>query len=283
MSEDVLMALLERGTAYLRKAGVDSPRLEARLLLAHALGVSQEQLVAGLASVHPQTMRRFEVLVRRRQAREPLAYILGYREFWSLPFAVGPGVLIPRPETETLIEEALREFPAHDSELAVLDLGTGSGCLLLSFLFERPCAVGLGIDSSLDALQWAVGNAPALDLAGRVEWHHGNWTDGISDTFDVIFANPPYIDADELKRLAPDVAQYEPCAALSGGDDGLAAYREIVPHIAQNLAGGGRAFIEIGAGQAEAVGAILADASLTLLRTVPDLSGIARCLVVGHR
>jgi release factor glutamine methyltransferase len=191
-------------------------------------------------------------------------------------------VLVPRPETETLIEEALRDLPDENAAPAVLDLGTGSGCLLLSFLFERPMAIGLGCDASIDALRWAETNGQALGLSSRVDWLHGFWTEGVSDTFDIIFVNPPYIRDQDIAGLAPDVAQYEPRGALAGGADGLDAYRQVAPLLARHLAAAGTAYLEIGAAQVDSVGAILRAASLSVLRVVPDLAQIPRCIVVAH-
>jgi release factor glutamine methyltransferase len=279
----VLDDLLERGTAQLRRGGIESARLEARLLLAAVLGVTQEELIAGQGVPNPQAMMGYETVLRRRLAREPLAYILGVKEFWSLPFAVGPGVLIPRPETELLVEEALRCFPDRDAELEVLDLGTGSGCLLLSFLSERPGAQGIGVDSSNDALAYAAHNAEKLGLSFRTAFRHGRWAEDLRDRFDIVFINPPYIVHEDIAKLQPEVAYYEPGGALSGGADGLAAYRQIAGSLPQAMRPGGRAFIEIGQGQADAVGEIFAGVGLTLVRAAPDLAGIPRCIVLEPR
>jgi release factor glutamine methyltransferase len=279
----VLDSLLERGTAQLRRGGVESARLEARLLLAAVLGVTQEELIAGQGVPNPQVMMRYETLLRRRLAREPLAYILGFREFWSLNFAVGSGVLIPRPETELLVEEALRSFPDPQAELDVLDLGTGSGCLLLSFLSERPGAQGIGVDISNDALAYAAHNARHLGLSIRAGFRHGRWAADLSERFDVVFINPPYIVHDDIAKLEPEVAHYEPTGALSGGADGLSSYREVARSLQQAVRPGGRAFVEIGHGQADAVREIFANAGLTTVRTAADLAGIPRCLVLEPR
>lgn len=278
----VLADLIDGAAARLRAADIERPRAEARILLATALGIAREDLIAERAVLHPGALVRYENAILRRCAREPLAYIVGGREFWSLDFAVGPGVLIPRPESEILVEEALRHFPRPDERLAVLDLGTGSGCLLLSFLNERPNAEGLGTDTSLDALRWAAGNARGLGLANHAEWYHGWWTEGLNDTFDVILVNPPYVVHNDIAKLEPEVAQYEPVAALSGGTDGLDAYREIAAALAPCLAGRGRAFVELGAGQADAVNAIFTSAGLEHLHTAYDLAGIARCLILAR-
>ena len=275
----VLSGLLEKGVAHLRTAGVEGPRREARLLLAHALAVSQEELLVESAVPNVQGMMRYEALLSRRVAREPLAYILGYREFWSLPFAVGPGVLIPRPDTETLVDEALRIFPERDGPIDILDLGTGSGCLLLSFLHERPQANGIGVDLSKTALSFAERNAYDLGLWQRIALVHGNWTDEVSDVFDVIFVNPPYVSLGEINSLDPEIS-YEPVAALAGGSDGFEAYRQLAPILGGRLKKNGHVFLEIGAGQLERIKDVFAASGLSTVRSIPDLAGIPRCLVL---
>src|SRR3954467_3751763 len=189
-----LERLLADSTARLRTAGVESPRREARLLLAYVLGTSQENIVAGrLLPVRPEQELAFEAVVKRREAREPLAYIIGRREFWSLEFTVGPGVLVPRPESEHLVEQALESFPDRDAPLRVLDLGTGSGCLLLAFLSERPNAEGLGVDASEAAVKIAEENAARLQLSGRTQFTQSDWLENVFGAFDVVLVNPPYI------------------------------------------------------------------------------------------
>jgi release factor glutamine methyltransferase len=275
----VLSSLLSKGTAHLRSAGVDGPQREARLLLEHALAVSPEELIAESIVPNVQGMMRYEALLSRRIAREPLAYILGYREFWSLPFAVGQGVLIPRPETETLIEQALRIFPERNAPIDVLDLGTGSGCLLLSFLHERPQANGIGVERSREALSFAVRNAYDLGLWQRVELVNGNWTDEVTDIFDVIFVNPPYIALGDLTSLEPEIS-YEPVAALSGGPDGFDVYRQLAPVLGRRLKADGRIFLEMGSGQSDRIRAVFAASGLSTVHSVADLAGIPRCLVL---
>jgi release factor glutamine methyltransferase len=275
----VLSDLLAKGTDHLRKAGIEGPQREARLLLAYALAVSQEELIAESVAPNLQGMMRYESLLARRIAREPMAYILGYREFWSLPFAVGPGVLIPRPETETLVEQALLAFPERDAPLDVLDLGTGSGCLLLSFLHERPQGNGIGVDISREALAYASHNAYELGLWQRVAMVNGSWTDKITDIFDVIFVNPPYIAIGEITSLQPEIC-YEPVSALSGGSDGFDAYRQLAPILLPRLKAGGKVFVEIGSGQAERIRAVFAASGLSTVSQIRDLAGIPRCLVL---
>ncbi len=275
--------LLRAAAGRLRGAGVESPQREARLLLAHALGVAQERILSGrVRPLTPEDSANFERLVSRREGREPLAYITGSREFWSLPFVVGPGVLIPRPESETLIEEALRRFPGRDSALDVLDLGTGSGCLLLALLSERPNARGLGIDISDAALGYARRNARELGLSHRVRFARGNWCENLDGRFDAILVNPPYIGSEEFQFLAPELG-YEPKLALVAGSDGYEAYRKIAGEIGNHLKPGGAALFELGQGQAVALKRILDENGLASLGTVSDLGGIPRCLIAGCR
>ncbi len=294
----------------LRAAGIDNPRLDARVLWEFAQkpnpplegGSKFAQQISGRGptfapnpspknpsdfSILPQgeggVTERFESFVQRRIAREPVAYITGRKEFWSLEFDVGFGVLIPRPETETLVESVLREFPDRAAPLDVLDLGTGTGCLLLSVLNEYPLARGTGIDASPDALRWARRNAQKLGLEDRCNLVAGNWGDDLSERFDVILSNPPYIRAQDIAALAPEIRIYEPVAALDGGPDGLDAYRALAPRIPPLLKAEGLAFVEMGEGQDTAVTEIVGEAGLGTRKIVPDLAGIGRCAVVGHR
>jgi release factor glutamine methyltransferase len=282
MSAPDLSSVLANAVARLRGAGVDSPRKEARLLLSHALGVEVLDIIAGkVPQLSADESSRFEAVVQRRLSREPLAYIVGRREFWSLEFAVDPAVLVPRPESEILLEEALRRCSDHKAALRVADLGTGSGCLLLAFLSECPSAHGVGIDLSDPALAMARRNAQALGLAARTEFLRGNWTDALIGSFDTIFINPPYIPSAAIADLAPEVARYEPRLALDGGEDGLEAYRAIAAGLNRHISQGGSAFFELGEGQAEAVRNILKQNGLAVLGTVCDLAGIPRCLVAN--
>jgi release factor glutamine methyltransferase len=277
---DILLSAAER----LRAAGVESPRREARLLLAHVLGLRPEEIVLGRFSPQGTEFRgRFEAALARRAAREPLAYITGRREFWSLDFEVGPGVLVPRPESEIMVEEALKRFPATDAPLRVVDLGTGSGCLLLAFLSERPKAEGFGVDISEEALAVAKRNAANLGLDNRARFLRSDWMDALSGTWDVIFINPPYVVEGDLDGLDPEVGRYEPRAALDGGPDGLSAYRCIVAALRPQLRPESRVFLEIGQGQAGPVEGLLAEEGLSVEGTIFDLAGIPRCLVVIAR
>ncbi len=271
--------VLSKACAALKAAGIESPRMEARILLAHASKTSVEDIIAERIVPAPDTLARFEVALSRRIAREPIAYITGRREFWSLNFIVDKNVLIPRPETELLVEEALRRFPDSAAPLTVLDLGTGSGCILLAFLSERTNATGIGVDASPGAAAIAVCNAQALKLDARARFSVQDWSE-VSGTYDLVFSNPPYIDTAGIASLAPDVAAYEPMEALDGGKDGLDAYRSLALVLSKVMKSGGRAFIELGLGQADAATRIFQGQGLVIDALVNDLAQIPRCLVL---
>lgn len=275
--------VLRDAAAQLNVAGIESARLEARLLLAHILKISPDELITGARAIDANVHAAFTALLNRRLGHEPLAYIVGTKEFWSLPFAVGPGALIPRPETELMIELALIQYADHNAPLRALDLGTGSGCILIAFLSAFPHATGVGIDISEQALHWARQNAQMNNVAGRCHFTLGDWAHDVTEKFDVIFTNPPYIDNAGMATLAPDVKDHEPGLALFGGADGLASYGALAPHIANHLAPKGYAFIEMGMGQAVAIEQIMAGAGLKTRHIAPDMAGIERCLVLGHQ
>ena len=269
--------MIDQGAAILRTAGIDNPRLEARLLLAHALGVPVATIIRDPHAVADPA--GYLALLERRAAHEPLAYILGHREFWSLRFAVSSATLIPRPETETLVEAALAAFARRAPPRRILDLGTGSGCLLLAALHEFPGAFGIGIDRSPDAASLAAVNAAALGLADRAAFLCGDWVAPLVGRFDLILCNPPYIPTSAIDGLMQEVACHEPRTALDGGADGLLAYRRIVPSLPLLLQERGVAVLELGAGQAQAVAALAGGCGL-VAATRPDLTGIPRALVL---
>ena len=219
---------------------------------------------------------RFDALVRRREKREPIAYILGHKEFWSLDFRVGLGVLVPRPDTETLVEEALRIVPDRTAPLRIADLGTGSGAILIAVLKEFPHATGVGFESSPDAFEWARDNATRL-MPDRAQIRQADWNTA-QGPFDLIFCNPPYIPSADIESLAPDVSQFEPPQALDGGPDGLAAYRALAGLLPRLLTQGGHALLEIGIGQAQAMGTLFQ--ALEIVRLSPDLAGVPRCVIL---
>lgn len=280
-----LRRLLE---ARLIEAGVDTPELDARLLLQEALGFSRDRLLIDADRPVPDAAAaRVRALVERRAAREPVSRILGRREFWSLEFALDPSTLDPRPDSETVVETALAAIPDRAAPLRLLDLGTGTGCLLLALLRELPHATGIGLDISPAAVVAAAGNAARLGLADRAAFMAGDWRDGLvprlaGAAFDVVVANPPYIPDAEIAGLQPEVRTFDPHAALAGGADGLDAYRALAPQLLNVVSPGGVVVFEVGAGQAPAVAALLAAAGLVVSGTARDLAGIERC-VAGHR
>ena len=242
---------IDRAAQRLAAANVTGSRAEARRLVALADRCSSEQIVAMPdRELSADAAARVESLVARRVSHEPFAYIAGEREFWSLSFRVGPATLIPRPDTETVVEAALDYVRSRlISSPRILDLGTGSGCILLALLSELPGATGVGVDISEAALQFARDNAMALGLAARASFRLGNWAEGIIGPFDLIVSNPPYIPDAEIPTLEPDVALFEPLTALKGGGDGLDAYRALVGMAPPRLAPNGALALEIGAGQ----------------------------------
>lgn len=263
----------------LAAAGVDSPALDARLLVAAALAVPMETVIAWPERPLDAAARaRLATLLRRRVGREPMAHILGRREFWSLDFVVTADVLVPRPDSETIVAAALEQVGDRARALDILDLGVGSGCLLLALLSELPRARGLGVDVSAAALAVARRNAETLHLADRVELVAGDWLAGISRRFDLVVANPPYIARGGLADLPPEV-RHEPRLALDGGEDGLDFYRALATGLPRVLAASGMAVIEIGAGQAENVTSLLRQGGLEPWLRRADLSGITRCIV----
>lgn len=257
---------LSSAIAQLSAAGCDSPKREARLLWEHA----------------DNDFALFHSLLQRRCKREPLAQILGKRAFWSLDFYVNMHTLTPRPDSETVVEAALALLPDRDLPYHLLDLGTGSGCLLLSLLHELPNAMGFGIDSSREALAVAARNANNLKLDARAKFAQGNWAQGINDIFDMVISNPPYIPHGEIARLMPEVRDYEPHSALDGGVDGLEDYRRITLALPQLLKTGGHAVLELGIGQAEAVRALGITAGLSHHATRNDLNGIPRAIIFSQ-
>ncbi len=252
----------------------DTPRLDAELLMAHALGVERGALLLDPARFGAPD--DFGGLVARRMAHEPIAYIVGYRDFWTIRLAVGPGVLIPRPDSETLIEAAVQYFGAAGPK-RILDLGTGPGTLLLAALAEWPAATGLGVDAGEAALTFARANADALNLADRAAFRTGDWADGVEGPFDLILCNPPYIADSE--ELMPDVAGFEPASALFAGADGLDDYRRIIPALPRLLAPGGAAILEIGHRQRISVSE-LAEAAGFAVACKQDLGGRDRALLL---
>nr|WP_230975492.1 peptide chain release factor N(5)-glutamine methyltransferase [Acetobacter garciniae] len=272
---------MQAGTRRLEEAGVESPRREARLLLQHALGLSAEQMLARSARESvPASL--FLSWLERRARHEPFAYITGSKGFWSLDLAVSGASLVPRADTETLVECVLEHCPDQTRALSVLDLGTGSGCLLLAVLAEYPAAWGIGIDINPKAAALARSNAERSGLAGRAAMLAGEWTQALAGhaRFDVVVSNPPYIPTQDLDTLMPEVREHEPVAALDGGADGLDAYRVLCQCLPSLLAPGGIGVFEIGIGQETALRDLARQAGLNVVAVQPDLGGIPRAVVL---
>lgn len=253
----------------------DTPRLDAELLMAAALGIGRDRLI--LDAPNGEEPQAFADYVERRAAGEPVAYISGHRGFWTIDLEVGPGALIPRPDSETLIAAAVEHFARTAGPLRILDLGTGPGTLLLAALDQWPDATGVGIDASDEALGYARRNAERIGLDDRASLRVGNWADGIDERFDLVLCNPPYVATDE--ETGPGVAEYEPSEALFAGPDGLDDYRRLAPQLGSLISPKGLAAVEIGHQQADAVSVLFRQQGLesTLAR---DLAGRPRALLI---
>ena len=274
--EDALRA----ATAALGVAGIEAPHREARVLLGHVLGVDLAGVLRDRGSaIAPGDEAQLEQLVARRAARAPAALLLGHREFWSLDFLVTSDTLIPRPDSELIIEIAV-ELQAGRPARRILDLGTGTGCLLLAALTECPGAWGLGVDRSEAAAVVARLNAQRLGLSDRSAIMVGSWTEALADRFDLILCNPPYIPSSDIDGLMPEVAQHEPHLALDGGTDGLGPYRIVFADLHRCLAPGGSALFEFGEGQAPALLDLARQAALTTVAVRQDLAGHPRVMIV---
>lgn len=262
-------------TARLRAAGVPDPARDARLLLAHAARIDAARVtLIAPEDLEPEIEERYDRLVSLRAVRVPVSQLVGEREFYGRRFKISREVLDPRPETETLIEAALAE-PFE----RVLDLGVGSGCILVTLLAERPGATGLGVDVSEAACLQAAANAVLHGVQGRAEIHTSDWFDQVDGRFDLIVSNPPYIAADEMPHLSAEVRDHEPDLALTDGGDGLSAYRSIADAAGAHLLPGGRLIVEIGPTQAAAVQAIFASAGLGRATVLRDLDGRDRVVI----
>lgn len=258
----------------LQAAGVEGAWRDTRLLLAHALGIEPvDVIMREMEDVEPVGLTAFEAAVKRREAGEPVSRIRGWREFYGRRFRVTPDVLDPRPETELLVDVAIARLPRDGR---VLDLGVGSGCILLSVLAERSDASGVGVDISAAALEVARGNASALDVAVRAEMIEGGWDVALPGRFDLVLSNPPYIPAVEMAGLAREVVNHDPHLALTPGGDGLDPYRTILARVPDLLAPGGWIGFEFGLGQAPAVSDLMEGAGLEAVEVMRDLAGIER-------
>lgn len=257
-------------------AGIETARLDARLLLCHVYGLSHENfLMQSDLDVDPQ---KATSTIERRLNREPVSKIIGVKEFRSLSFKTSTDVLDPRPDSETLVEGILNRVDDLEQSLSILDLGTGSGCLLLSLLYDLPNAKGKGVDISDKALSIAKQNAEQLSLNDRVSFKQGSWDALISNKFDVIVSNPPYIPTKDIENLSPEVKVFDPMNALDGGVDGFDCYRQIAKLLPTYLNKGGLFGFEVGQGQANELAMILEEAGLSIDQIEKDIAGIDRCV-----
>ncbi|WP_114395877.1 peptide chain release factor N(5)-glutamine methyltransferase [Oleisolibacter albus] len=280
--DPTLSALLADAVRRLTAAGIDSPALDAGYLAEHVLGIPRLALRRrGAEPVALAAALSFEALLRRREAREPLQRLLGSWEFWGLELLLGPETLIPRADTETVVEAVLKRRPERTRPWRILDLGTGTGAILLALLHEYPQATGVGVDLSPAAAAVAARNAQLLDLAQRAGFVAASWADALDGCFDLIVGNPPYIPDGEIDGLQPEVARHEPRRALAGGIDGLDPYRHLAGELVRLLRPGGLAVLEHGAEQGPAVAALLRTAGLHGVETVCDLGGRDR-VTLGH-
>jgi len=274
--------LLASAAARLTAAGVEAPRRDAALLIGHALDRDRGWVLThGDHQPDPALWAAANHLIDRRAMREPVSRILGRREFWSLDFALDAATLDPRPDSETLVDAALQLIPDVTRHWRILDLGTGTGCLLLALLSERPNAWGVGLDLAPAALRVARDNARRLGLADRLALVAADWAKPLNARFDLVISNPPYIAEAELAGLAPEVTRWDPRAALVAGGDGLDAYRSILPALTRLLRPDGVAVLEIGRDQAEAVRGLAALQGLEDPRIRADLAGRPRCAIMG--
>lgn len=281
-SKNCFGGLRKQAAGQLADAGVESAELDARLLLLSATGFEAVELVARVNDeADEDTAGKFRVLIERRLKGEPVARIIGKKEFWSHEFLLGPETLIPRPESETIVEAALAAAPDREATLRVLDLGSGTGNLLAAILLELPNSFGVGIDRSEGALQIARKNFGRLGLSQRAGFLCGNWGAAVGRKFDLIVSNPPYVESNCIATLKPEVRDHDPALALDGGEDGLDAYRAIFVDLSSLIASGGTAVVELGMGQQAAVSDIARKAGLIVNGVRNDLAGCPRALVMA--
>lgn len=284
-AEPTIAQLRRQMTARLAAGGVETPELDARLLLAHALGFAPVDFLSRGETSVPSTLHSAaDTLLARRLAGEPVARILGHKEFWSLTFQLSAETLVPRPDTETVVEAVLSLIPDRAAPLRILDLGTGTGAILAAILTERPAATGIAVDYSESAARTARLNFEANGLSGRVAALVADWGTAVAGGFDLVVSNPPYIAEGEMAGLAVDVRLHDPRRALVAGADGLTAYRAIAADLPRLLKPGGVAVLELGAGQEPAVADLVQQAGLNVLGPArADLAGIPRALCARWR
>ena len=277
---EAIRATLSRLSLKLQSAGIDNPRLDVRLLIAAATERDPQDIWLHDSQIlSSQEISQVEAYVERRRCGEPVSRITGEREFWGLPYRLSAGTLDPRPDSETLVSASLSMMSqkANPPE-SILDVGTGTGCLLFSLMTEWPEVRGVGIDIELDAVLTARQNASVLKTANQPAFLVGNWLSSLSDRYDVIISNPPYVSSSEIDNLQREVIFFDPRRALDGGPDGLTAYRQLIPECRDHLAIGGLLVLEVGAGQDRDVKKLLSAAGLEKIEVHPDLSGHIRCI-----
>jgi len=277
-----LLTAWKGAQAQLKAGGIDSPSIDARLLLEAATGASRTDILTDpYRAMTPEQQAELDGYVQRRLRREPVSRILGKKGFWKIMLNVTPDVLSPRPDTETILDVALLHYTPNEA-FTVLDMGTGSGAILLAILAERAGARGVGTDVSTEALAVARENAANLGLDGRCDFLRTEWAAGLADhSFDLVVSNPPYIPSDAIDGLDPEVRDHDPRLALDGGPDGLTAYRELVPEIVRVMKPGGVFAVEIGWDQGEAVSALFRAAGFADVKVVKDLSDRDRVVTNG--
>ncbi|WP_429910483.1 peptide chain release factor N(5)-glutamine methyltransferase [Glycocaulis sp.] len=274
---------LKTATQRLAAAGIEDAREEARALLRHALGLDAAGMIArGTAPLSDEETARFEALVARREAREPLSHIIGSVGFWTLDLLVTRDVLTPRSDTETLVRAALEQIPDRAAPLRILDIATGSGAIALALLSELPNATAIATDISPAALEIAKANAARNQLSGRIVFLETSWTDGVDGPFDLLVSNPPYIAPEIIETLDPEVRDFEPRLALDGGQGGLEPYPHLLAETRRLLSPGGHAFFEIGHDQGAAARALASAADFAELAILPDLAGRDRVLALRN-
>ena len=276
--------VLNIAVAKFKAAGVAQPINDARILLGHSLNKPNERFYGREGDViKSEHLDDFSSKILRRCKREPVSKIIGVKEFWCLDLLVSPYVLDPRPDSETLIEAAIKRFPDKNRNLNILDLGTGSGCLLLAALQEWPHSFGLGIDIDSRCIEIAKINAKRNELDDRAKFQTGNWASNLDEKFDIILCNPPYIPANKIAKLNEEVRLYEPTIALNGGQTGLDCYVELASQFSNLLSSNGLIFLEIGFGQKKQILGIMRSNSLKLIKIEKDLAQIDRCLILSDK
>lgn len=276
-----LLQAWQSAKARLESAGLAGPVIDARLLVEAAAEATRADIVTDpYRALTPEQEERLADYLARRERRQPVSHILGRKGFWKIMLSVTPDVLTPRPDTEVIVDYVLKKFPDEAASFQILDLGVGSGAIVLSILAERPKAKGLATDISDEALAVARENAANLGLANQIAFARGNWTEGLADaSFDVVVSNPPYIASEVIETLEPEVKDHEPRVALDGGTDGLDAYRHLAPEILRVLKPGGLFAVEIGYDQKDAVEALFNEVGAGDVWTIKDLSTNDRVVV----